>query len=97
MIGFRVAIASSVIFAAGFVAGQWHGDGSAQAQGRKVFEQFSMACQQYLGFRPRFAGAICRDARVPDAIRAQTALPVRHPQSQAYEDVLRIVEAINTG
>jgi flagellar biosynthesis protein FlhG len=68
-----------------------------RVKGRKVFEQFSMACQQYLGFRPRFAGAICRDARVPDAIRAQTALPVRHPQSQAYEDVLRVAEAINTG
>lgn len=34
----RVAFATSLIFAAGFFVGQWHGDGSAQAQGRKVFE-----------------------------------------------------------
>ena len=48
-----------------------------------------MACNEYLGFKPQFAGVICRDPRVPDSIRAQTPLPVRHPQSQAYEDVIR--------
>lgn len=64
-------------------------------KGRKVFEQFARACDEYLGFKPKFAGAICRDPRVPDSIRAQTPLPVRHPQSQAYEDVIRIVETLN--
>lgn len=64
-------------------------------KGRKVFDQFAMACHQYLGFKPKFAGVISRDPRVPDSIRAQTPLPVRHPQSQAFEDVLRIVEALN--
>lgn len=64
-------------------------------QGRKVFEQFAMACQKYLGFRPKLAGIVCRDPRVADAIRAQTPLPIRHPQSQAFEDVLRIAEALN--
>lgn len=66
-------------------------------KGRKVFDQFAMACNEYLGLKPRFAGAICRDPRVPDSIRAQTPLPVRHPQSQAYEDVIRIVEVLNAG
>lgn len=66
-----------------------------RVKGRKVFDQFAMACNEYLGFRPRFAGAICRDPRVPDSIRAQTLLPIRHPQSQAYEDVIRIVETLN--
>jgi len=66
-----------------------------RVKGRKVFDQFSMACNEYLGFKPKFAGAICRDPRVPDSIRAQTPLPVRHPQSQAYEDVIRIVETLN--
>jgi len=66
-------------------------------KGRKVFDQFSMACHEYLGFKPKFAGVICRDPRVPDSIRAQTPLVVRHPQSQAFEDVIRIVEALNAG
>ena len=68
-----------------------------RTKGRKVFDQFSLACNEYLGFKPKFAGAVCRDPRVPDSIRAQTPLPVRHPQSQAYEDVIRIVEALNAG
>ncbi len=68
-----------------------------RVKGRKVFDQFSLACHEYLGFKPKFAGVICRDPRVPDSIRAQTPLPVRHPQSQAYEDVIRIVEALNAG
>lgn len=66
-------------------------------KGRRVFDQFALACHEYLGFKPKFAGAVCRDPRVPDSIRAQTPLPVRHPQSQAYEDVIRIVEALNAG
>ncbi|MGH6866024.1 MAG: P-loop NTPase [Methyloceanibacter sp.] len=68
-----------------------------RTKGRKVFEQFAMACHEYLGFKPKFAGVVCRDPRVPESIRAQTPLPVRHPQSQAYEDVIRIVEALNAG
>src|SRR5215475_5991632 len=68
-----------------------------RAKGRKVFDQFALACNEYLGFKPRFAGVVSRDPRVPDSIRAQTPLPVRHPQSQAYEDVIRIVEALNAG
>jgi len=66
-----------------------------RTKGRKVFDQFSLACNEYLGFKPRFAGVVCRDPRVPDSIRAQTPLPVRHPQSQAYEDIIRIVETLN--
>jgi flagellar biosynthesis protein FlhG len=68
-----------------------------RVKGRRVYDQFAMACNEYLAFKPRFAGIICRDPRVPDSIRAQTPLPVRHPQSQAYEDVIRIVEALNAG
>jgi flagellar biosynthesis protein FlhG len=66
-------------------------------KGRKVFDQFAKACHEYLNVKPKFAGVINRDPRVPDSIRAQTPLPIRHPQSQAYEDVIRIVEALNAG
>jgi flagellar biosynthesis protein FlhG len=66
-----------------------------RVKGRRVFEQFAAACEQYLGYRPRLAGIICRDPRVSDAIRAQTPLPVRHPQSAAFEDVVRIAETLS--
>jgi flagellar biosynthesis protein FlhG len=68
-----------------------------RVKGRGVYDQFAKACEKYLGFRPPLAGVICRDARVPDAIRAQTPLPVRHPQSQAFDDVMRIADALGSG
>jgi flagellar biosynthesis protein FlhG len=66
-------------------------------KGRRVFDQFALACNEYLGMKPRYAGTIARDPRVPDSIRAQTPLPLRHPQSTAFEDVIRVVEAISAG
>ena len=64
--------------------------------GRKVYEQLAKACEVYLKFRPPLAGVITNDPRVPDSIRAQTPLPIRHPNSQAFEDCLAIVEALGT-
>lgn len=69
----------------------------SRMKGRKIFDQFAHACQEYLGLKPHFAGVVTRDPRVADAIRAQSPLPVRHPQSQAFEDVIRIVEALQAG
>jgi flagellar biosynthesis protein FlhG len=63
-------------------------------KGRRAFEQFAAACEQFLGYRPKLAGVICRDPRVADCIRAQTPLPVRHPQSQAFDDVVRIADTL---
>lgn len=64
-------------------------------KGRHTYDQFAAACERFLGFRPPLAGVICRDPRVVDAIRAQTPLPVRHPQAQAFDDVMRIAETLN--
>lgn len=65
-----------------------------RATGRKTYDQLSKAAEQYLGYKPPLAGVIVRDPRVSDAIRAQAPLCVRHPQSQAYEDVLRIADVL---
>ncbi len=62
--------------------------------GRRVYEQLAKACETYLGFRPPLAGIIVRDPRVPDSIRAQTPLPVRHPTSAALDDVMRVAETL---
>jgi flagellar biosynthesis protein FlhG len=64
-------------------------------RGRKTFDQLAAACEQHLGLRPRLAGVVQRDPRVPDAIRAQAPLAVRHPQAQALEDAMRIAEALS--
>lgn len=67
----------------------------SRARGRKVFDQLAAACEQHLGLRPRLAGVVQRDPRVSDAIRAQMPLQMRHPQSQALEDALRVAEALS--
>jgi flagellar biosynthesis protein FlhG len=66
-----------------------------RATGRRVYEQLAKASESYLGARPPLAGVIVRDSRVSDSIRAQTPLCLRHPQSQAFDDVLRIAEALS--
>lgn len=68
-----------------------------RVKGRKVFDQFSLACNEYLGFKPQFAGAIRRDPRVADSVRAQTPLPIRHPQNEAFADVVRVAEMFGIG
>jgi flagellar biosynthesis protein FlhG len=68
-----------------------------RATGRRVYEQLAKACETYLGFRPPLAGIIQRDPRVPDSIRAQTALPIRHPSSMALDDAMRVAETLISG
>lgn len=65
-----------------------------RATGRRIYEQLARAAESYLGHRPPLAGVICRDPRVADSVRAQTPICARHPQSQAFDDVLRIAEAL---
>jgi flagellar biosynthesis protein FlhG len=64
-------------------------------KGRRTYDHFAAVCEQHLGFRPPLGGVILRDPRVPDAIRAQTPLSVRHPQAQAFEDAQRVAEALS--
>jgi flagellar biosynthesis protein FlhG len=65
--------------------------------GRRTYEQLAKASEAYLGFRPALAGVIQRDPRVADSIRAQMPTCVRHPQSTAFEDVLRVAEVLAAG
>lgn len=66
----------------------------SRASGQRVFEQLVKACVGHLGVTPLLAGIVCRDMCVSDAIRAQSAIAVRHPQSQAFEDVVRIASIL---
>lgn len=66
-----------------------------RASGRRVYEQFAKACETFLKIRPPLAGVICRDPRVGDAVRSQTILPVRHPQSAAFDETQRLAAALS--
>jgi flagellar biosynthesis protein FlhG len=65
-----------------------------RSSGIATFEQLAGATEAHLGFRPQLAGIIPRDPAVPDAIRAKTALALRHPGSAAFDAVMKIAEAI---
>ena len=60
---------------------------SSRLAGEKTYNALSAATRKFLGEAPPLAGIIRRDARVAEAIRRQTPLITRHPQSEAAADV----------
>lgn len=57
------------------------------AQGEQTYATLSKACRNFLKINPPLLGIIRRDAKVKDAIRAQTPLLTRHPGTIAAQDV----------
>lgn len=64
------------------------------AEGRRSFATLAKATENFLGFSPRLAGIVRRDPRVRDAIRHQTPLLTRAPQSHAAADILALANAL---
>jgi flagellar biosynthesis protein FlhG len=55
--------------------------------GQKTYETIKKACENFLHYLPPLAGIVRRDPKVREAIRAQTALLIRSPASDAANDV----------
>jgi flagellar biosynthesis protein FlhG len=64
------------------------------AAGQRVHATLEAAARRFLGRGLALAGVVRRDARVPEAIRAQTPLLTRHPTSAAAADVEAIARAL---
>jgi flagellar biosynthesis protein FlhG len=62
-----------------------------QRQGERTYGALAKACRTFLNYTPPLMGIVRRDERIPDAIRRQTALFSRHPQSDAAQDVEAMV------
>ncbi len=60
------------------------------AGGQRTTATLQRACRTFLGQAPELAGIIRRDPHVRDAIRHQSLLLTRHPNSPAGEDILAI-------
>jgi len=58
-----------------------------RVRGREVYETLARASQRFLGFRPEYLGAVRRDVRIGEAIRAQKPFLSRHPASPAAADI----------
>jgi flagellar biosynthesis protein FlhG len=63
-------------------------------EGQRTYETIRKACQTFLHYDPPLAGIIRRDTKVRDAIRSQTPLLTRSPQSDAADDVTAIAAQV---
>ncbi|MGG5808898.1 AAA family ATPase [Falsiroseomonas sp. CW058] len=64
------------------------------AAARRTHATLEAATRRFLGRALPFAGAVRRDAKVPDAIRHQAPLLTRHPASVAGADVVAIARGL---
>ena len=55
------------------------------------------ACQGFLKISPMLLGIVRRDLRVKEAIRSQTPLLTRYPNTEAAEDVGKIARKLMEG
>jgi flagellar biosynthesis protein FlhG len=63
-------------------------------EGERTYNTILKACQGFLKFSPQLAGVIRRDTKVRDAIRSQTSILVRFPNTEAACDVDAIVDGL---
>jgi len=70
---------------------------ASRAEGQAIHDSLARACRHFLAVSPPLLGVVRRDPKVRDAIRHQTPLIRRHPQSPAAADVLTIARALKAG
>ena len=67
---------------------------TSRAAGERTFATLARACRSFLGTAPALAGIIRRDPHVPEAIRRQSLLLMRHPASPAAADIAALAETL---
>lgn len=60
------------------------------AEGQKVFETIQLACKRFINYAPSLAGIVRRDPKVRESIRSQTSVLIRHPSSDAAQDIEKL-------
>ncbi|WP_142848902.1 MinD/ParA family protein [Telmatospirillum sp. J64-1] len=63
-------------------------------EGERIYHTLLKACEGFLKISPPLAGVIRRDLKVRDAIRNQTPLLIRSPNSEAAADVEALAERL---
>ncbi len=62
--------------------------------GERTYATIRRAASTFLSLDPPLAGIVRRDARVPEAIRAQAPLLTRHPTCPAAHDIEQLQQAL---
>lgn len=63
-------------------------------EGERIYNTLLKACEGFLKISPPLAGVIRRDIKVREAIRNQTPILIRSPNSEAAADVEALVERL---
>ena len=66
----------------------------SRAEGERTYATLRKACDSFLKVAPPLAGVVLRDPKVREAIRHQVPLLVRHPGTQAAEDVEAVARRV---
>ncbi len=66
----------------------------SKTEGRRAYEKILKVCQNFLNISPKLLGIISRDIHVANAIRSQTPLLSKYPQSSAGENVMEIAKKL---
>ncbi|MGE5506632.1 MAG: MinD/ParA family protein [Actinomycetota bacterium] len=66
-------------------------------EGERIYNTLLKACEGFLKISPPLAGVIRRDLKVREAIRNQTPILMRSPNSEAAADVEAIVDRLLRG
>jgi flagellar biosynthesis protein FlhG len=66
----------------------------SKTEGEQTYRAISKACQSFLNMTPPLLGMIRKDPRVREAVRHQTALTTRSPESPAALDVEAIAKRL---
>jgi flagellar biosynthesis protein FlhG len=67
---------------------------NSTTEGERTYHTLLKACQGFLKMTPPLLGIIRRDAKVREAIRSQTSLLTRYPNSEAALDVETIARRL---
>ncbi len=66
----------------------------SKAEGQRTFASLANACRNFLNIEVRLAGLVHRDSKVKEAIRHQTPILHRSPESAAATDIAKIARMI---
>ena len=67
---------------------------NSMREGERTYNTLLKACEAFLKISPPLLGIIRRDAKVPEAIRSQTSILTRSPNSEAACDVEKITKKL---
>jgi flagellar biosynthesis protein FlhG len=68
---------------------------SSTEEGERTYATLLRACREFLKIEPPFAGIVHRDDQVKEAVRRQTSIMKRNPNTEAARDVDQIARRLD--